>query len=126
MFTAMRDLYMRNGQGFFLVYAINSHTFNEIPEIHEQILRVKDAQSVPAVLLGSKCDLVNERTITTEKGQEMAKRLGVSFFETSALTRHNIDAAFADLVRQMRKNIAAKETLSDKGKRSKNSNCSVL
>jgi GTPase KRas len=121
----MRDLYMRNGQGFFLVYAINGFTFNDIPEIHEQILRVKDAQSVPAVLLGSKCDLVNERTILTEKGEEMAKRLGVSFFETSALTRHNLDAAFADLVRQIRKNLAAKSGQDHKTKKSK-SNCSVL
>lgn len=122
----MRDLYMRNGQGFILVYAINGHTFNEIPEIYEQILRVKDAQAVPAVLLGSKCDLMQERTIPTEHGERMAARLGCSFYETSAMTRHNIDAAFGDLVRQIRKQQRQNNETTTQKKPKKSSGCSVL
>ncbi|KAG0328706.1 Ras- protein Rap-1b [Dissophora globulifera] len=42
-FTAMRDLYMKNGQGFILVFSIiASQTFDELQELHRQILRVKD------------------------------------------------------------------------------------
>ncbi|RXG56146.1 Ras-related protein Rap-1b [Armadillidium vulgare] len=41
-FTAMRDLYMKNGQGFVLVYSITSQsTFNDLQDLREQILRVK-------------------------------------------------------------------------------------
>ncbi|MEM9692720.1 MAG: GTP-binding protein [Myxococcota bacterium] len=46
-FTAMRDLYMKNGQGFVLVYAITSiATFNDLTDLREQILRVKDTDKV--------------------------------------------------------------------------------
>jgi GTPase SAR1 family protein len=46
-FTAMRDLYMKNGQGFVLVYSIIAQsTFNDIPDLREQILRVKDKENV--------------------------------------------------------------------------------
>lgn len=41
-FTAMRDLYMKNGQGFALVYSITAQsTFNDLQDLREQILRVK-------------------------------------------------------------------------------------
>ena len=43
----MRDLYMKNGQGFVLVYSIIAQsTFNDLPDIREQILRVKDKDNV--------------------------------------------------------------------------------
>ena len=46
-FTAMRDLYMKNGQGFLLAYSITSQaTFNDLVELREQILRVKDTETV--------------------------------------------------------------------------------
>uniref|UniRef100_A0A674NKB5 RAP1A, member of RAS oncogene family a n=1 Tax=Takifugu rubripes TaxID=31033 RepID=A0A674NKB5_TAKRU len=38
-FTAMRDLYMKNGQGFALVYSITAQsTFNDLQDLREQIL----------------------------------------------------------------------------------------
>jgi len=47
-FTAMRDLYMKNGQGFILVYSITAQsTFNDIQDLREQILRVKDLMTCP-------------------------------------------------------------------------------
>jgi len=49
-FTAMRDLYMKNGQGFLLVYSITAQsTFNDLQDLRDQILRVKDADDVCAL-----------------------------------------------------------------------------
>ena len=63
-FTAMRDLYMKNGQGFVLVYSITAQsTFNDLQDLREQILRVKDTDDVPMVLVGNKCDLEDERVV---------------------------------------------------------------
>ena len=46
-FTAMRDLYMKNGQGFVLVYSITAQgTFNDLMDLRDQILRVKDTDDV--------------------------------------------------------------------------------
>lgn len=43
----MRDLYMKNGQGFVLVYSITSQaSFNDLADLREQILRVKDTDDV--------------------------------------------------------------------------------
>lgn len=43
----MRDLYMKNGQGFVLVFSITSQsTFNDLAELRDQILRVKDTDDV--------------------------------------------------------------------------------
>ena len=41
-FTAMRDLYMKTGQGFVLVYSIIAQsTYNDLDPIHDQIVRVR-------------------------------------------------------------------------------------
>lgn len=51
-FTAMRDLYMKNGQGFALVYSITAQsTFNDLQDLREQILRVKDTDDVSLLLI---------------------------------------------------------------------------
>ena len=53
-FTAMRDLYMKNGQGFVLVYSITAQsTFNDLHDLRDQILRVKDTNDV-SVACGGK------------------------------------------------------------------------
>jgi len=103
-FTAMRDLYMKNGQGFVLVYSIIAQsTFNDLPDLREQILRVKDKDEVPLVLVGNKCDLNDQRVITTDQGQDLAKKFNCTFMEASAKTRTNVEAIFHDLIRQINK-----------------------
>jgi GTPase KRas protein len=63
-YSAMRDQYMRTGQGFVMVYSITSRSsFDEINAFREQILRVKDKDTVPMVLAGNKCDLATERQV---------------------------------------------------------------
>eukprot|EP01121_Diplochlamys_sp_Union-15-3_P007378 TRINITY_DN1870_c0_g1_i5.p1 TRINITY_DN1870_c0_g1~~TRINITY_DN1870_c0_g1_i5.p1 ORF type:complete len:192 (-),score=34.00 TRINITY_DN1870_c0_g1_i5:105-680(-) len=103
-FTAMRDLYMKNGQGFVLAYSIIAQsTFNDLPEMKDQILRVKDTDSVPMVLVGNKCDLSDQRVITTEQGEALARKFNASFLEASAKTKINVEQIFYDLIRQINK-----------------------
>lgn len=46
----MRDQYMRTGEGFLLVFAVNNaKSFEDINMYREQIKRVKDAEEVPMV-----------------------------------------------------------------------------
>ena len=92
-FTAMRDLYMKNGQGFVLVYSITAQsTFNDLQDLREQILRVKDSEEVPMVLVGNKCDLEDERVVGKDQGLNMAKMFGsCSFMETSAKAKIGVN-----------------------------------
>ena len=63
----MREQYMRTGEGFLLVYSINSRqSFEEITTFQQQILRVKDKDYFPMVVVGNKCDLENEREVTRQ------------------------------------------------------------
>ncbi|CAL4122435.1 unnamed protein product, partial [Meganyctiphanes norvegica] len=53
-FTAMRDLYMKTGEGFVLVYSITARsTFTDLQDIREHILKVKDQDSVPMMLVST-------------------------------------------------------------------------
>ena len=69
----------------------------------EQILRVKDVAEVPMILVGNKCDLEEERDVTTSEGKELAKLFNCPFFETSAKARINVEEVFYESVREIRK-----------------------
>ncbi|XP_044084892.1 GTPase KRas isoform X1 [Neovison vison] len=86
-YSAMRDQYMRTGEGFLCVFAINNtKSFEDIHHYREQIKRVKDSEDVPMVLVGNKCDLPS-RTVDTKQAQDLARSYGIPFIETSAKTR---------------------------------------
>ncbi|UJR28661.1 hypothetical protein I4U23_009890 [Adineta vaga] len=104
-FSAMRDLYVKNGQGFVLVYSITSQaTFNDLNEFYDRIMRVKDTEihgQPPVILVGNKSDLEDERVVGREMGQALARKWKCNFLETSAKDRANVNEIFFDLVRQI-------------------------
>ncbi|ODQ68557.1 ras-domain-containing protein [Nadsonia fulvescens var. elongata DSM 6958] len=107
-FTAMRELYIKNGEGFILVYSITSeNSLRELEELRQQVIKIKGEPNtvngnVPMVLVGNKCDLESERVTEPELGVDVANSWGkVPFYETSAKYKTNIDDVFADLVRQI-------------------------
>ncbi|XP_067863381.1 GTPase NRas [Heptranchias perlo] len=101
-YSAMRDQYMRTGEGFLCVFAINNiKSFADVHLYREQIKRVKDSEDVPMVLVGNKCDLP-ARSVDTKQAQELARSYGIPFIETSAKTRQGVEDAFYTLVREIR------------------------
>ncbi|KAK0637165.1 ras-like protein [Bombardia bombarda] len=103
-YSAMREQYMRTGEGFLLVYSITSRqSFDEITTFQQQILRVKDKDYFPMVVVGNKSDLDHDREVTYGEGQALADSFGAKFLETSAKTTVNVENAFFDLVREIRK-----------------------
>ncbi|RIB07446.1 putative small G-protein Ras1 [Gigaspora rosea] len=103
-YSAMREQYMRTGEGFLLVYSITSrNSFDEISTFHQQILRVKDKDYFPTIVVANKCDLEMERQVSGQEGRELAKQFNCKFIETSAKQRINVDEAFYNLVREIRK-----------------------
>ena len=66
-YSAMREQYMRTGEGFLLVYSITDRqSFEEIMTFQQQILRVKDKDYFPMIVVGNKCDLDGERQVSTQ------------------------------------------------------------
>ncbi|XP_076987239.1 ras-related protein R-Ras isoform X2 [Tamandua tetradactyla] len=103
-FGAMREQYMRAGHGFLLVFAINDRqSFNEVSKLFTQILRVKDRDDFPVVLVGNKADLEAQRQVSRSDASAFAASHHVAYFEASAKLRLNVDEAFEQLVRAVRK-----------------------
>ena len=102
-FASMRDLYIKNGQGFVVVYSITSYqTFVDIRHMKDQIIRVKSGYDrVPILLVGNKVDLEHQREVSFGEGRELADAWGCPFVETSAKNRHNVNEVFAEVVREM-------------------------
>ncbi|XP_003406857.1 ras-related protein R-Ras isoform X3 [Loxodonta africana] len=103
-FGAMREQYMRAGHGFLLVFAINDRqSFNEVSKLFTQILRVKDRDDFPIVLVGNKADLETQRQVPRSEASAFSASHHVAYFEASAKLRLNVDEAFEQLVRAVRK-----------------------
>ncbi|KAF5553540.1 ras superfamily [Fusarium napiforme] len=100
--VAMRDLYMKTGQGFLLVFSItSSSSLSELAGLREEIIRIKDDENVPLVIVGNKADLEENRAVPRAKGFSISQRWGAPYYEASARTRTNVDEVFIDLCRQM-------------------------
>ncbi|KAI9728604.1 MAG: Ras GTPase [Cirrosporium novae-zelandiae] len=103
-YSAMREQYMRTGEGFLLVYSITSRqSFEEILTFQQQILRVKDKDYFPIIVVGNKCDLESEREVSKQEGEALARQFGCKFIETSAKERKNVENAFYEIVREIRR-----------------------
>ncbi|PWN46749.1 putative small G-protein Ras2 [Violaceomyces palustris] len=125
-YTALRDQWIREGEGFLLVYSISARaTFERVERFRNQISRVKDQEphTVPIMLVGNKCDKVNEREVSRDEGQALANRLGCKFVESSAKTCVNVERAYYTVVRMIREQ---REGTSGGKERKKKSRCNIL
>lgn len=60
----MREQYMRSGEGFLLVFSVTDrNSFDELPRFHKQILRVKDRDEFPMLMVANKADLEHQRVV---------------------------------------------------------------
>jgi len=99
-FSAMRDLYVKNAHGVMLVYSINDrNTFNSIHDHHELVLRIKDVNSVPCVVVGIalNTESLSERQVSYDDGVQLAKSINASFFEVNIRQKVNIRECFVHL-----------------------------
>ena len=128
-YTALRDQWIRDGEGFVLVYSITSRaSFTRIRKFHSQIQRVKESSSAgsptsaaylsspisqsaaygngghaPVMLVGNKSDRVTDREVSTQEGSALAKDMGCDFVEASAKNCINVEKAFYEVVRALRR-----------------------
>lgn len=101
-FYALRDQYMRSGDGYIIVFSITSVTsFLEVNAIKEQLNIVLDSDDntlIPIILVGNKCDLEEFRQVQSSDAQRLAEEWRVKYFETSAKNKTNINRIFEELV----------------------------
>jgi len=101
-YATLRDQWVREGQGFILVYSIASRaTFERLEVFRQSMLRVKRQKPI-FMLVGNKADKQLEREVTREEGMQLAREFGCEFLETSAKTAQNVERLFTNLVRSLR------------------------
>lgn len=107
---------MKQGQGFLLVFSITSmSSLNELSELREQIIRIKDDENVPIVIVGNKSDLEEDRAVPRARAFGLSQKWGnAPYYETSARRRANVNEVFVDLCRQIiRKDSEAAKSSND-------------
>lgn len=84
----MRDLYMKAGQGFLLVFSITSQaSLDELATLREEIIRIKDDENIPIVMVGNKADLLDQRAVDRAKAFTISQQWNAPYYEASARTR---------------------------------------
>lgn len=89
-FRTITQTYYKGAMGIILAYDCTvEESFQNVRNWVRQI-ELHASQQVEKVLIGNKADQVDKKVISTEQGAALAAEFGMSFFETSAKTGHNV------------------------------------
>ena len=96
-YRAITSSYYKGSHGCFIVYDItNQSSFDNVEKWYEHVQK-EAGKDISIILVGNKSDLENERKVSKEKGEDLAKNLNCPFFETSAFSGINISQIFQEL-----------------------------
>lgn len=90
-----------------IVYDITKKRTFENVEVWLQQLKDNADSRIVVMLIGNKSDLEQSRQVSTFDGTNLAKRLGLSFLETSALDASNVDESFRQVLEEIYSRSAA-------------------
>lgn len=93
-FRSLIPSYIRDSSVAVVVYDItNKKTFENTRKWVDDV-RGERGNDVIIVLVGNKTDLNDKREVTTQQGEEEAKKNNLMFIETSAKVGHNVKSLF--------------------------------
>jgi len=96
--------YFRGTDGFCCVFDLSDRgTFDRLSYWMKMGNQSVDL-NIPRILIGNKCDLAEQRTVSHEEAETFAQFHGFDYFETSAATGENVHKAYFELVKKVVKN----------------------
>lgn len=100
-YTALRSTWMRERDGFILVFSVTERsTYDDLQSFYDQLSVMHEDRIPPILIAGNKSDLESQRQVSYEEGRKLAESYkAVGYIETSARTGQNIEKAFATLVK---------------------------
>merc|ERR1711977_187099 len=107
-FRTITSSYYRGAHGIIVVYDVtDEETYTAVERWMTEIDRFAGPE-VNKMIVGNKCDMVTKKKVEFAKAKEYADGLGIPFFETSAKDNQNVEQAFLDLTRDIKKSMGAK------------------
>jgi Ras-related protein Rab-1A len=101
-FRSITEAYYRGSHGVLIVYDITDlKSFKNIKRWLSDI-QSHALEDVQILLVGNKCDLIENRQVSYEQGKKLADDVGINFIETSAKTSMNVEEAFMMISTQIR------------------------
>ncbi|KAL6939931.1 GTP-binding protein [Hanseniaspora osmophila] len=100
-FRTITTAYYRGAMGIILVYDVtDERTFANIRDSWYNTVSENASSECQLMLVANKCDEGDEnRVVTKEQGQTLAKELGMAFVEASAKDNKNVDEIFFTLAK---------------------------
>jgi len=101
-FRSITEAYYRGSHGVLIVYDITDlKSFKNIKRWLSDI-QSHALEDIQILLVGNKCDLIENRQVSYEQGKKLADDVGINFIETSAKTSMNVEEAFMMISTQKR------------------------
>jgi small GTP-binding protein len=100
-FRTITRSYYRGCQGIIMVYDITQASSLKNIESWVKDISINTDANVAKILVGNKSDLIFERAVSYEDGENIARKHQMRFFETSAKNGTNIDEIFSCLVNEI-------------------------
>jgi small GTP-binding protein len=105
LFKCVTKGYYRGAMGALVVFDLTSReSFDHVAEWLNDLYEVVRTK-IPIVLVGNKCDLSDDRDVTTKEARKFADAHGLAYVETSAKSGDNISEAVTGCARQIEKEI---------------------
>ena len=101
--SSLKPIAIRQRDCFILIYSVeDNESFDAIQRYYDEILRIKEASTVPCILCANKQDLPEDKhNVDNSEGQQLAKKLHAIFLPTSAKTGQNIKKVMEEAVREV-------------------------
>ncbi|MHA1772106.1 MAG: GTP-binding protein [Candidatus Thorarchaeota archaeon] len=100
-FEVVRQSFYRGARGGLLVYDVTRRrTFINLDRWRKEAFDSLNRQ-IPLIVVANKIDLEDSRIVSTEEGEEYARKIDSIYVESSALTGHNVEESFVKLCETM-------------------------
>ncbi len=103
-FEIMRRHFYKGSEAVILIFDLtNLKSFESIPNWYNDVIKNLKMQNEELIgfILGNKEDLLDERKVSVEQANEIAKKLNLEYLETSALTGKNVEESFYKLAKAL-------------------------
>jgi len=103
-YQSLHENWINEGDAFMIVYSVTEQiSFEEAEIIYEKIMKIRYEDDFPIVLVGNKIDLTTLIKVKSNEAHQLAKSWNAPHFQTSAKENIEVQDAFFELIRELRR-----------------------